>query len=649
MGGRTLERDMSSFSSRGSRITGDLSAFFGKDKHSAREPVPEEEEHEPVPTGIKPPGTLESFGAASDRGSTPGLPPSDLRATPANPARAVDSDGFEVDSSEDAVAAAAQRPVMPTRKPSFLNNTSGGAAQRDAEAHQAPKGTPPPVSSHHKKSFSMLEEMNARKNRVSSMLGEPSSADPPVATPPVAEPAAASPQQQFTGPRAVPAEMDSEGATPESQPPPAAEAPAPAARPEPEDDAAPRRKTGKTTYIRDWLGSAEPAPGEGPSIRFPKAADSPDAKPVTWLPSTLEEEGSAMAGSGVAGEGAAEEPGRRQLAQSLSVSRTANHDLRMVLDQDRIHKEGESFMKDLDDVAAAAAQAAEEMEEAPILPNNGHRSSGSRTGVQDTPGGASSGASDDADGSAAGKRRFAWQRKRGSVPEIAAVPEDRSADEVLPREMGGMGMHSLGAGVESMLQMDDTAGAAATEDMRRIEADTAHAERIAEHELRYAEAERRTQEAEDMAAEAERQATEAERRASAAEQRANASEQQAAALKQQVAEDAQAADTAEQMARARLDALLVQVQEQEAAVDAAKSRAAEAEAEARKHVARQEEVAADVVLESVAASSSIALETGPLDGASTRMGAAPRKAGKVRLNLQQLHTSTLSAEYVRRC
>ena len=101
-------------------------------------------------------------------------------------------------------------------------------------------------------------------------------------------------------------------------------------------------------------------------------------------------------------------------------------------------------------------------------------------------------------------------------------------------------------------------------------------------------------------------------------------------MQQQIEQDAKAGDAAEKKAKARLDALQVQIDQQEAAVAAARSRAAEAEAEASKQAARREEEAADVVLESVAASSSFVLETGPLDGASARgAGAQPRKAGKV--------------------
>jgi hypothetical protein len=610
-------------SSRGSRITGDLSAFFGKDKHSARSPVPEEEELEPTPTGMKPPGMLESLGAASGGGSTPGLPPSDMRATPAYPARAVDSDGFEVDSSEDAMAAAAHRPVTHVRRASFLNKSSGGAGQRDTEQHQT---TPPTISSHQKKSFSMLEEMNARRNRVAAIRGDAATAGSPPA-------AGASPEtervttsatgghvrQQSVGMRA---DRDSGGATPDSQVPADKALPAAASPTALEDEAAARHKTGKTTYIRDWLGSAEPAPGEGPSVRFPKAADSPDANLRTGLPSTLEEVGSKLSAMQFPDdEEATEDPERRQLAHSLS-SAARNHDLRMVLDQDRIHKESESIMKDLDEAAAAAAQVAEELEMAPNLNSNGHRSSANR--VQDASGGLSPGAQEDADGTGA-KRRFGWQRRRSSTPGAAAttVPEDRAVD-MMPGEVASMGMgNTLGVGDLLKTNRID----AATEDIRAIEADRLHVERLAEYEEKYAEAELRLRAAEDRIADAEASAADAERQAATAQQRLQAYEEQADALRKRVDADSKAADAAERKAKARLEALQAETQAQEAACNAAKARAAQAEEAARQQLTRQEEAATDAVLDSLAPSSSFVLETGPLDGVSARVGA--KKAGKV--------------------
>lgn len=605
LGARTLDRD-TSISSRGSRITGDLSAFFGKDKHSTREPVPEEPDSENAAADVKTPAA--EGGEAPSVGSTPGLPPSDMRATPAHPPRAVDSDGFEIDSSEDQVVAAAHRPASATRRPAFLNKGANGAAV------SSPKGGPgAATSAHQKKSFSLLEEMNARKNRVAAIRGDPVAADSPTFHTPKAEPV----PPEGSPPAETPAveEVVPEAAVPQSTPEPAPEPAAAAAEP---DDGAARRKTGKTTFIRDWLGSAEPAPGEGPSIRFPKATDGVDAKPDNFKPATfqppmLEEENDADVGAAAEDDAAAEEPGRRQLAQSLSQAR--NHDLRMVLDQDRIHKESESFMKDLDDAAAAAVQAAEEMEEAPPLGENGHVGAFQETPDSGRAGAESSGASDDAEGG--GKRRFAWQRRRSSMPDVPALPEDRVAD--LPPENDTL--KNLGA---SLLKPEPMSG---TEDFRQIEADQAHAERLAEQEQQFAEAQRRTQQAEENAAEAER-------RASAAQERAVELEKRADELHDQVAADAKAADAAEREAQARVDALLAQVQKQESAVAAAEARLAEVEAETRQQVAKQEETA-DVVLESAAASSSIALETGPLDGMSAKVGTA-RKAGKVCDTLQSI-------------
>lgn len=124
----------------------------------------------------------------------------------------------------------------------------------------------------------------------------------------------------------------------------------------------PRRKTGKTTFIKDWLGSAEPAPGEGPSIRF--APDNGAQKPL-YGNRTQPRRLSTM-GEDKEVEEEEEEPGRRDLAHQLSVSR--NYDLRMVLEKERIEKESESFMRDLEDVAEAAEEAAAEMEDAKTMP-----------------------------------------------------------------------------------------------------------------------------------------------------------------------------------------------------------------------------------------------------------------------------------------
>ena len=125
---------------------------------------------------------------------------------------------------------------------------------------------------------------------------------------------------------------------------------------------APRRKTGKTTFIKDWLGSAEPAPGEGPSIMF--ARDDTAQKPLYGKRTQPRRLSSMDEDKEVEDE--EEEEGRRDLAHNLSVSR--NYDLRMVLEKERIEKESESFMRDLEDVEEAAEEAAAALEEAKTMP-----------------------------------------------------------------------------------------------------------------------------------------------------------------------------------------------------------------------------------------------------------------------------------------
>ena len=360
-----------SYSSRGSRITTNLAAFFQPPVRDANAEAAEEQmmaeraEQQALQQqalargegsmggytpggyqgtdsqvsegqGFAPPEVASPAEAPAERNAVATEPASGLMRPATNKLVRVDSDGFEIDDDEDQIPtdnrALAQQVVTAV---------SGTPRHEDAYDEGAPVAT-------HKRNMSTGGVVTSMRPAAMRSSAAPSSgggaqrgaADRYAGQTPSGEPSGE--------PSSVMGPQGGMSASPKPADSPQRMAPAPA-----------RRSTGKTGFIRDWLGSAEPAPGEGPSIALFTGRDSSDDNALRDGLATGSYRRGGAAPPGLAtvadedvqnddvGTSPQNQTQRRELVKELS--RSTHSDLRTVLEKSRIQAESDQYNQEVEE------------------------------------------------------------------------------------------------------------------------------------------------------------------------------------------------------------------------------------------------------------------------------------------------------------
>ena len=284
--------------------------------------------------------------AAPDNGNVSTEPPSGLMRPATRKLVRVDSDGFEIDDDED--------DNIPTGNHALAQQVN--TAMHGTPRHESsyPSDDALPVSGHRRNASnaggvvtSMRPTPSVRNSNSGVAAGNNSAGATPGSVTnyspaePVAEPSRVS--SNAAAPR-IAGQQSAAGS--------------PAARGTPTASATPaRRSTGKTGYIRGWLDSAEPAPGEGPSLALFTGRDGPDEATLSGLRgtggqdararstlATVQDEPEDQEGMQDAGE---HHEARALMVAQLSTS--TNTDLRTVLEKTRIQAESDSYAQEVEE------------------------------------------------------------------------------------------------------------------------------------------------------------------------------------------------------------------------------------------------------------------------------------------------------------
>jgi hypothetical protein len=356
-----------SLSSRGSRITANLASFFEhqtaadndlEDRQMAERARQQSLQQKQQLARAASSSAAAAAAAGERRGSftpTHTEPASGLIKPSTDQLPRVDSDGFEIDDDEDDVAlnnaAVARQVVTATGTPA----AGGDGDMTPTPHHRTASGGGGQVTSMRPtsvQSASNLATSSAAYPSRSALQG----------TPEVSGPEGEASWPSVKGATTTPPEVAPEASAASTGPRRGGSAAAAAAAATLAQQQ--RRTTGKTGFIRDWLGSAEPAPEEGPSIALfnngeiddgdtapvpgPQAAKRYTSRlePVVDGPE-MEEEMSAVEQDGVDREGVV-----------ANLAKSSHTDLRTVLEKDRINAESDSYAQEVEERESQSAAAA---------------------------------------------------------------------------------------------------------------------------------------------------------------------------------------------------------------------------------------------------------------------------------------------------
>jgi hypothetical protein len=346
-----------SMSSRGSRITANLASFF-KEQTAADNELEERQMAErarqqavqqkqqlaraasstssAAAAVVAGAGTVVPAGAA-DRPRptyTPTEPASGLVKPATDQLPRLDSDGFEIDDDDDDV---------------MLNNAAVARQVVTATGTPAAAGGEGDVITPHPRTSS------AGGGLVTSLRPTPVQSASNIASSTV-NPSRSAAVPEVSGLEAEASLPSVKGAAPVEVAAAAARQPHLQAQPQ-----HPRRTTGKTGFIRDWLGSAEPAPGEGPSIALFNNGEIDDGDTAQVPGPTVAAPRHASRLETVPDEKEADEEVEKAAERDSrlpNLSKSTHSDLRTVLEKDRINAESDSHAQEVEERESASVAAA---------------------------------------------------------------------------------------------------------------------------------------------------------------------------------------------------------------------------------------------------------------------------------------------------
>jgi hypothetical protein len=378
---------MMSHSSRGSRITTNLASFFqsppvdpeqaeAEERQMAERARQQAAQQAQVAAnaggererayypgqirygGYTPPASPNNAAKASAPGAMATEPVSGLMVPATNQLVRVDSDGFEIDDDED--EAPADNRALAHQVVTAISGTPRHESElyeeksRGSGPHRRTASKGGVVTSMRSSGGGAVAAANndAHSGGEGSMPQASPAADHYGATPAHDRSGEASSGQRSAAGRAKASAKDSPAAA--------------AARPAPVPA---RRSTGKTGFIRDWLGSAEPAPGEGPSIALFNSRDgAEDAALRDGLAGATAgyRPRSAAPGLAAIADDQGEEAEDEQYAKKREVERadvvaqlsnSTNTDLRTVLEKARIQSESDHFAAEVEERESLAGRS----------------------------------------------------------------------------------------------------------------------------------------------------------------------------------------------------------------------------------------------------------------------------------------------------